>query len=140
MLRLERQVRTWNEGDTSDPQNWEMSDNFHRRGGILTHPKVIEELVKENRWVAETKRPSSWWPDLHVPEGAMDCAVFRDDEIQRKLTRMADGTEVTSLTHAKKGEYSLRDFMVMMCTKTHFYRPDPKEVQKYMKNNMPTSG
>ena len=32
MLRLEHQVRTWNEGDTSDHQKLKISDKFHQRG------------------------------------------------------------------------------------------------------------
>ena len=38
----------------------------------------------------------------------MDWAVFRDNGIQHKLIRMANGTELTPLTDAKKGTYSLR--------------------------------
>jgi len=43
-----------------------------------------------------------------VPGGVVDWAVFRDNGIQHKLIRMANGTELTPLTDAKKGTYSLR--------------------------------
>lgn len=50
MLRFERQVRTWNQDDSSDPNVWETSEILHRRGGILSHPNVIKNLKRENRW------------------------------------------------------------------------------------------
>lgn len=51
MLRFERQIRTWNpdEQDT-DPNQWETSEVLQRRGGILSHPKVVAALQREFRW------------------------------------------------------------------------------------------
>ena len=138
MLRLERQVRTWNEGDTSDPNCWETSDNMHRRGGMLSHPAVQAELKRESRWIAESQMTGSWWPELTVPKSAVECALYRDEDgYQHKLARTTDGTEVDIRTNSKKGVAgSTRDFMSALCTKTHFYKLDPEEVQKGLNNLM----
>lgn len=129
MLRLEREVRTWNVNDKSDPQSWTTSDNMHRRGGMLTGPKVKEELLRESRWVAGE---DSWWPEVSVPSGAVDCCLYRDEDgYQHKLMRMDDGTTIDEYTNSKKGVgASARDFMCAMVTKAHFFGLDPKDVQE----------
>jgi len=73
MLRLEREVQTWNEGNTSNSNTWETSDTLHRRGGMLTHPDIIESLEREKRWLSQAQGTGSWWPEVVVPEGAVDC-------------------------------------------------------------------
>jgi hypothetical protein len=50
MLRLERELRTWNNKAASDPNTLEMLQHILRRGGILTHPQVYAALIKEARW------------------------------------------------------------------------------------------
>lgn len=51
MLRFERQVRTWNPNEEhTDPNEWETSERLHRRGGILSHPRIVAALKRENRW------------------------------------------------------------------------------------------
>ena len=133
MLRLERQVRTWNDvNDKSDPKHWwATSDNMHRRGGMLTHPKVKEELLRESRWLAG-EDPRSWWPEVIVPSGAVDCCLYRDEDgYQHKLMRMDDGTTIDEYTNSKKGVgASARDFMCAMLTQTQFFELDPKDVQE----------
>ena len=53
MLRLDRQIRMWNEGDTSDPNEGEISEIFHRRDRMLTHPNVKAAPEQKGRCVAE---------------------------------------------------------------------------------------
>ena len=131
ILRLERQVRTWNMNDKSDPKSWETSDNMHRRGGVLTHPKVKEQLLLERRWLAG-EDPRSWWKEVSVPSGAVDCCTYRDEGgYQHKLLRMDDGTTIDEYTNSKKGVGgSERDSMCAMITKTVFFELDVKDVQE----------
>ena len=152
MLRLERQVRTWNVNDKpdptfgspvpcqivhrnihrSDPMGSETSDNLHRRGGVLTHPTVKEELLRESRWLAG-ENPCSWWHEVSsVPSGAVDCCTYRDEDgYQHKLLRMDDGTTIDEHTNSKKGVGgSERDFMAAMVTKTAFFDLSIKDVQE----------
>jgi hypothetical protein len=51
MMRFERQVKTWNPNEQhTDPNEWETSEILYRRGGLLSHPKVVAALKRENRW------------------------------------------------------------------------------------------
>jgi hypothetical protein len=51
MLRFERQVKTWNPNEQhTDPNEWETFEILYRRGGLLSHPKVVAALKRENRW------------------------------------------------------------------------------------------
>lgn len=134
LLRLERQVRTWNDGDKSDPNEWETTDNMHRRGGMLSHPKITEALGREKRWLSGTQANQSWWPEVFVPEGAVECCLYRNgDGYQHKATRMADGTEIERPTGAKKGTPSQRDFMAALVSKTIFHKVDPDDVAEEMR-------
>ncbi|KAL9185327.1 hypothetical protein ACHAXT_003104 [Thalassiosira profunda] len=135
MLRLERQIRTWNDGDTSDPNTWEMSDAMHRRGGMLTGPKCTEALEREKRWRSGTQASQTWWPEVHVPEGVVECCLYRDgDGHQHKLSRMIDGTEVEVPTGSKKGTPSSRDVASALTIKTVFHKLDPADVQEALRN------
>ena len=104
---------------------------MHRRGGMLTGPKVKEELLRESRWVAGEGNPRSWWPEVSVPSGAVDCCLYRDEDgYQHKLMRMDDGTTIDEYTNSKKGVgASARDFMCATVTKIAFFGLDPKDVQ-----------
>ena len=50
MLRLERELLTWGNDDAPDPTQEECSESISRRGGILSHPVVVEKLRREARW------------------------------------------------------------------------------------------
>jgi hypothetical protein len=136
MLRFERQVRTWNDGDASDPNGsadwWEISDTMHRRGGTLTHPTVIAALKRENRWLAEDTVQSRLTPgrDLTLPMGAVDVCQYRDDDgYQFRCVRLEDGTEYSMRTDAKKAnEGSARNRMTALLAVGLFHKMSPEEI------------
>jgi len=136
ILRFERQVRNWNDGDVSDPNGttdwWETSDAMHRRGGTLTHPTVITALKRENRWVAEDMKQSGLIPgrDLTLPMDAVDVCQYRDnDGYQFRCVRLEDGTEYAMRTDAKKGnEGSVRNHFTALNVVGQFHKMSPEEI------------
>jgi hypothetical protein len=136
MLRFERQVRTWNDGDTSDPNGsadwWEVSDTMHRRGGSLTHPAVIAALKRENRWSAKDTVQSRLTPgrDLTLPMGAVDGCQYRDlDGYQFRCVRLEDGTEHSMRTDAKKAnEGSARNQVAAVMAVAQFHKISKEDI------------
>lgn len=65
----------------------------------------------------------SWWPDVAIPEGAVECYLYRENGVQHRSMRMADGTELSNCTSARKGaEGSERDTASAILAKSKFYK------------------
>jgi hypothetical protein len=50
MLRLERELKSWNNPHAKDPKEMEVLESIQRRGGLMSHPRVVEAIKRENRW------------------------------------------------------------------------------------------
>ena len=50
MLRLERELKSWNNLHAKDPKEMEVLESIQRRGGLMSHPRVVEAIKRENRW------------------------------------------------------------------------------------------
>jgi len=130
MLRLERQVQTWNHKD-SDPNTWETSESLHRRAGMLTHPNVVAALQRENRW----DNASSSQDDDEFPEGAQVCQYRDEAGYQYRMYKLANGKSFTVPTSAKKGvEGSVRTKMSSIAAVAALCGMSPQEAEEHIRN------